>query len=72
VAISASLIAFAARLPAIPEGDIVVVADGVGVHANRFGTALERADTTLRSWPAGITALLAVALAVALTLRLPG
>jgi formate hydrogenlyase subunit 3/multisubunit Na+/H+ antiporter MnhD subunit len=71
VAISASLIAFAARLPAIPEGDIVVVADGVGVHANRFGTALERADTTLRSWPAGVTALLAVALAVALTLRLP-
>lgn len=55
---------YRSRLPAIPEGDIVVIAEAATPFIVRFSDALGQADIFLRRWPiAGIT-LLGVALAL--------
>jgi formate hydrogenlyase subunit 3/multisubunit Na+/H+ antiporter MnhD subunit len=51
-------------LPAIPEGDVLVLGAGAGAAARRCADALARADTRLREWPVAGVALLTVALAL--------
>lgn len=56
------------RLPQIPEGDIVVVAEATGSLFARVGDALGQADTILRRWPITGVVLLGVMLALGLAL----
>jgi formate hydrogenlyase subunit 3/multisubunit Na+/H+ antiporter MnhD subunit len=58
------------RLPAVPEGDVVVLAEAGSTAVRRAGRTIETADAVLREWPAGAAALLVTALAVALVLGL--
>lgn len=67
-ALFAALLRFGARLPTVPEGDIVVLAYVARPRLARAGAAIDRADAVLRTWPAGALALLVVGLAVAATL----
>ena len=53
---------FAHRLPAVPEGDVVVLAAGTAGAAGRCADALARADTRLREWTVAGVALLTLAL----------
>jgi len=50
------------RLPSVPEGDIVVVGEAVVRASVALGTALERAETVLKRWPAACLSLLVVAI----------
>jgi hypothetical protein len=50
------------RLPRIPEGDVVVLADGTACVARASGDALERLDVLLRQWPVASLTLLALAI----------
>jgi formate hydrogenlyase subunit 3/multisubunit Na+/H+ antiporter MnhD subunit len=52
------------RLPRIPEGDVVVVANGASGVADASGDALERLDVLLRQWPVAGLTLLALAILV--------
>jgi formate hydrogenlyase subunit 3/multisubunit Na+/H+ antiporter MnhD subunit len=54
-----------ARLPRIPEGDLVALADGAGGVALAAGEASARLDGLLRQWPVAGVSLLAVALGLA-------
>lgn len=58
------------RLPPVPEGDIVVLAEAAAPLAARASTALERADGMLRRWPIAGIALVAIVLALGAALRL--
>jgi formate hydrogenlyase subunit 3/multisubunit Na+/H+ antiporter MnhD subunit len=49
-------------LPRVPEGDIVVLAEGATGAARASGDALERADVLLRQWPVAGVALLTIAI----------
>ena len=40
-----------ARLPRIPEGDVLVIAERCAPAIRRLGAAFERADGVLRQWP---------------------
>ncbi len=51
------------RLPRIPEGDVLVLAERTGRRAAAWSLVLERADGTLRRWPVAGLSLLAVAVA---------
>ncbi len=48
-------------LPRLPEGDVVVLAEGATGAARASGEALERADVLLRQWPVAGVVLLALA-----------
>jgi formate hydrogenlyase subunit 3/multisubunit Na+/H+ antiporter MnhD subunit len=61
---------FSGRLPRIPEGDVVVLAESAEPLATRAGAALERADGFLRQWPVAGIALVAIVLALGAALRL--
>jgi hypothetical protein len=56
------------RLPAPPEGDIVVLARPLRGVAARLGDALARAEEVLRGWPAAGLALLGVMLGLGVAL----
>lgn len=56
------------RLPAIPEGDVVVLADRLAPAVGRAGEAVERADIWLRRWP--VASMMLAVLAIALTVLL--
>jgi formate hydrogenlyase subunit 3/multisubunit Na+/H+ antiporter MnhD subunit len=58
------------RLPAIPEGDVVVVAEAARPAAARLGDAIERADGVLRQWPVAVCLL--TFLVLVLAAALPG
>jgi formate hydrogenlyase subunit 3/multisubunit Na+/H+ antiporter MnhD subunit len=58
------------RLPRIPEGDVVVLAEAAAPWVVRFSVALEREDGVLRRWPVAGIALLAIVLALGAALRL--
>lgn len=60
---------FGNRLPSIPEGDIVVLAEATTPAIARCGTAIERADAVLRQWPVAGAALLVIVLALGAALR---
>ncbi|QIB33645.1 complex I subunit 5 family protein [Ancylobacter pratisalsi] len=60
---------FACRLPRVPEGDLVVLAEAGAPLILRAGAALERGDAVLRQWPAGLSALVCVGLALAALLH---
>lgn len=59
---------YGGRLPAIPEGDIVVIAETAVPGFLRFSDALGRADVFLRRWPVAGILLLGVALALGVAL----
>jgi formate hydrogenlyase subunit 3/multisubunit Na+/H+ antiporter MnhD subunit len=50
------------RLPRIPEGDVVVLANGASGVARASGDALERLDALLQQWPVAGLTLLALAI----------
>ena len=54
-----------ARLPRIPAGDTVVLAEAGFARLLRAGTALDGIDRVLRGWPAGSLSLAAAALILA-------
>ena len=56
------------RLPEIPEGDVVVLADRLAPMASRAGAVLEQADGGLRRWPVASTMLAVLALALSILL----
>ncbi|MCO5063883.1 MAG: complex I subunit 5 family protein [Rhizobiaceae bacterium] len=56
------------HLPAIPEGDIVVIADAAVPTFVRFSDGLVRADVYLRRWPIAGMLLVGIALALGLAL----
>ena len=56
------------RLPRIPDGDIVVFADGADGVARAAGAAAARLDVLLRQWPVAGVSLLAVAVVLATAL----
>ena len=64
-ALAAGLWAFRDRLPRIPPGDIVVAEEGAFRRLTALGPAFDRADLTLRRWPAAGVALIAIVLALA-------
>jgi hypothetical protein len=49
-------------LPALPEGDIVVLGKGVSARARGVADALERADARLSEWSIAGISLLALAI----------
>lgn len=57
-----------ARMPVLPEGDVVVIAEAARPAVARLGNAIERADGALRQWPVavGLLAFIVLALAAAL------
>ncbi|MFK8249867.1 complex I subunit 5 family protein [Ancylobacter terrae] len=57
------------RLPAIPEGDLVVVAEAGLPAMRRFGARLERADDALRRWPVACAGLIGLILILGVLLR---
>jgi formate hydrogenlyase subunit 3/multisubunit Na+/H+ antiporter MnhD subunit len=50
------------RLPRVPEGDTIVVAEAAFNASLSLGTPFERVDACLRQWPAGSLSLMAAAL----------
>ncbi|MCS0503208.1 complex I subunit 5 family protein [Ancylobacter mangrovi] len=60
-----------ARLPAIPEGDVAVLAERAGPAVRRLGHGVEQFDAAMRAWPVAGLALLAVVLALGALLALP-
>lgn len=52
------------RLPAIPEGDVVVFIRRLIRPAEVVGAAMERVDTILRNWPVAAAILLAIAMTI--------
>lgn len=58
-----------ARLPIIPEGDIIVLFEKLGPLVARLGTALDTADDRLRRWPAASLMLLILTIAFGAALR---
>ncbi len=62
---AAGLWAVGDRLPRIPAGDIVVAEEAAFRASLSLGSAFERADCSLREWPAAGLALLMIALALA-------
>ena len=66
--LSLGLLRWGERLPRVPEGDVVVLAERAARTSLPFGDALERADGVLRQWPvAGLSLLtLMVVLAAAI------
>jgi formate hydrogenlyase subunit 3/multisubunit Na+/H+ antiporter MnhD subunit len=50
------------RLPAVPEGDIVVAGEALVGPATVSGEAIERADAWLRQWPIACLSLLGIAI----------
>ncbi len=50
------------RLPQVPEGDLLAIANGAGRGVLALGAGLERADGALRQWPIAGISLLALAL----------
>ena len=57
------------RLPVIPEGDIVVIAEAAVPGVLRFGDAMGRADVFLRRWPIAGIMLVGTAIALGAALR---
>jgi len=51
-------------LPAVPPGDVIVLADGLPARVEAAGAALERGEAWLRRWPVAGVSLLVVALAL--------
>ena len=60
VLLAALLRRFGHRLPRVPEGDVVVLAERVARASLPWGDALVRADAVLREWPIAGLALLAI------------
>lgn len=58
-----------ARIPRIPEGDVVVLVERLEPLVARLGTAVERTDLVLRRWPIACLALLTLAIALGATLH---
>lgn len=56
------------RLPAIPEGDVVVALEAARPAIARLGEAIERADGVLRQWPVAVSLLAFIALLLAAAL----
>ncbi len=52
------------RLPSVPPGDVIVLADGLPARVEAAGAALERGEAWLRRWPVAGVSLLLVALAL--------
>ena len=52
------------RLPQVPEGDVVVLAEPLAARARLWGS-LERADGVLRQWPVAGLSLLALMVVLA-------
>ena len=64
-ALALALWRWGGRLPRVPEGDTIVVAEA-GFHAGLgLGAPFERIDARLRQWPAGSLSLIAVILILA-------
>jgi formate hydrogenlyase subunit 3/multisubunit Na+/H+ antiporter MnhD subunit len=55
---------FAERLPAVPEGDLVVLGAPAATAARRCADALARSEAALRDWPVSGVALLTLAIAL--------
>ncbi|WP_038361552.1 complex I subunit 5 family protein [Bosea sp. 117] len=64
-ALAAALIRWGARLPQIPEGDVVVLAERCAPAVLAIGSGAEALDRALRQWPVAGIALLAIVLAFA-------
>jgi hypothetical protein len=71
VALAWPLARWGARLPAPPEGDVIVLARRAVRACAPIAPALARAEAVLRAWPAAGLALLVVALALGLAMAAP-
>lgn len=60
-----------ARLPHIPEGDVLVIAERCAPTVRRLGAAFERADGVLRQWPIASMCVALLVVLTALALAMP-
>lgn len=65
LALAAALRSQAGRLPAIPPGDVVVLAERLGPALTATMKATERMEGTLRRWPAAMLLLMGIVLLLA-------
>ncbi|QFR33047.1 complex I subunit 5 family protein [Ancylobacter sp. TS-1] len=65
-----ALARFGNRLPAVPEGDVVVLAERAAPMVRALGAGIERLDAVLRRWPVAGVSLVALVLALGAALGL--
>ncbi|MCK0209702.1 complex I subunit 5 family protein [Starkeya koreensis] len=69
-ALAVLLFGFGRRLPRVPEGDVVVLAERAAPLVRALGAGMERLDAVLRRWPIAGLSLVALVLALAGALSL--
>lgn len=70
LALALVLARFGNRLPAVPEGDVVVLAERAAPMVRALGAGIERLDAVLRRWPVAGVSLVALVLALGAALGL--